>query len=351
MAFTGRDLWTSSSGSRNLGLAYVDALCGSFSVSVNENQFVGWESKISGHELGHSIGAGHDSNEGCADNDFFVMAAFVVMPNQIPDSLLDNLFRFSPCSIAKFRSTLLAAACTLQDSNIPNIDRGPSGQIFDADAQCRSFMGSSSRFCREETSRRQNCFDSMCSSLLCFNPASPSQCREFFPFARTSCGSGKWCEAGRCVANTNAPTTVEGCPQGDDPSVVCQASLCPSFNPVLRGILCCQTCDEPYICPFTTPTTTSTTTTPSTTTTTPTTTSTTITTITTTTPTTTTTTITTTTPTTSTSTTTPTTTTTTIATTPTTTTSTTTPTTTPTTTITIPNIPIRLSKCKRKFGR
>ncbi|XP_071086546.1 metalloprotease mig-17-like [Haliotis cracherodii] len=338
MAFSGYDLWTTAGGSRNLGIAFVDQLCRLFSVSVNENQFVGWESKIAGHELGHSIGALHDSEEGCRDTDFFVMAAFVVMPNQIPDSLLDNLFRLSPCSITKFRSTLMSAPCTLQDSNIPSTDRGPSGQLFDADAQCRVFLGPNSRFCREETSQRENCFASICSSLLCINPGSPSQCREFFPLARTSCGSGKWCEAGRCVANTEAPTTVEGCPQGDDPTVPCQVAFCPGFTPIVRGVLCCQTCNEPYICPFTTPTTTTTTTTPTTTTSPSTTTS-----STTTTPITTTTTSTTISTTASTTTT------------PTTTTTTTTSTTTTThsprsTTITIPNIPNRLSKCKRPSG-
>ncbi|XP_046341466.2 A disintegrin and metalloproteinase with thrombospondin motifs 19-like [Haliotis rufescens] len=194
------------------------------------------------------MGSGHDGEIGCQDNDFFVMAAFVVLPNQIPGTLLDNLFRFSTCSIAKFDSFLRSAACTRQSSSLPAFHLGGSEQLFDADEQCRLFLGPASRFCREATSQRVDCFESMCSSLLCLNPASPTQCREFLPFDETACGNGKFCEAGRCVSHTRALATVDGCPQGDDPSTPCEASLCPTYNACTKNILCCQTCNEPNIC-------------------------------------------------------------------------------------------------------
>ncbi|XP_067650833.1 metalloprotease mig-17-like [Haliotis asinina] len=250
-----RDLWSSLGGSSVVGLAYVDSLCLSFSASVNENLFVGHEGKVAAHELGHSIGAFHDGQEGCDDRDVFIMAAFIITPDRIPDSLLENAYRFSPCSIAKFNTSLRSASCTHQDSSSTNIHNGPAGQLFNADEQCRVIYGSNSSFCRRETSQLENCFDSMCAALLCVNPTIPSQCSSVSPMPRTSCGSGKWCEAGRCVANTEAPTTVEGCPQGDDPTFACDAAECPNYSAVVKSVLCCNTCNEPYICPVpTTPT-------------------------------------------------------------------------------------------------
>ncbi|XP_067650831.1 metalloprotease mig-17-like [Haliotis asinina] len=255
MAFTGRDLWSSVTGSGVLGIAYIGALCSSFSASVNENRFVGREGILAAHELGHSIGAFHDSQEGCDDSDLFIMAALAFPPDRIPDSLFGNVYRFSPCSIAKFSTSLQSASCAHQDSSTTTLHSGPSGQLFNADEQCRVIYGSNSRFCRRETSQLENCFDSMCSALLCVHPTIPSQCLKVIPMPRTSCGSGKWCEAGRCVANTEAPTTVEGCPQGDDPTVACDAAQCPNYSPVVKSILCCKTCNEPYVCPVpTTPT-------------------------------------------------------------------------------------------------
>ncbi|XP_050389871.2 integumentary mucin C.1 [Patella vulgata] len=207
-------------------------------------------------------------------------------------------------------------------------------EALSADDQCIRQFGAGSYFCRATYDQPLTDYSVMCRTGLCSNNAAFPACVNVTFDEMTTCGNQKWCIAGQCVFDEDAPVTSSDlCPQGDSPTVTCTIytpEQCEGFrvNGIQAVLLrCCDHCKEETA--TTTTTTTPTTPTTTTSTTTPTTTTSTTTPTTTTSTTTPTTTTSTTTPTTTTSTTTPTTTTST--TTPTTNTSTTTPTTTTTT--------------------
>ncbi|XP_022340488.2 uncharacterized protein LOC111135072 [Crassostrea virginica] len=355
--FTGYNLAETSTDDRTIGIAYLSRVCNSYAASVNEETFNAIAIHIGSHELGHSIGASHDTGA-CPSSNFNLMAGILPNPANLSPNMALNTYKFSACSRASI-GTYISGLLENCLSNIPpylGVVNGET-QAFTADEQCAMTYAPStgSLVCREQYIGTILKWSEICYKLRCRIPGS-SSCSAHFTFDGTPCGNYKWCQQGQCVSSTKASDVPDNCPLGDDPNYNCDASLCSQYHQAIREGTCCQTCligtttttttpttttmlTTTTTTPTTTPTTTTTTTTPTTTTTTTTTptTTTTIPTTTTTTPTTTTTTPTTTTTTPTTTTTIPTatttpTTTTTTSTTTTTTTPTTTTTTTPTTT-------------------
>ncbi|KAK6187021.1 hypothetical protein SNE40_006272 [Patella caerulea] len=136
----------------------------------------------------------------------------------------------------------------------------------DADDQCRDVYGSESCFCRASYSS-EPFFAAMCRPMngICKNTTT-NECSGSVTFNDfTVCGDRKWCIAGECIASDQAPSRPsDACPQLDDPTVICDATVC-SFVSASKQAQCCSSCAAMNTTVPTTTPTTSTTTAPPTT--------------------------------------------------------------------------------------
>ncbi|KAK7471728.1 hypothetical protein BaRGS_00035610, partial [Batillaria attramentaria] len=241
------DLVTDDSGvvfRYTIGRAVVGTLCdgGGRSVSVVEDR--------------GALGALHDgAGNTCRASDRFLMAGGTSRRTQENKR---NPWFFSSCSareIARFvrrtldnrgeRQCLLTA---LPQVGVPDVRGVIPGQLYNPHEQCQHIYGPQSRYC---FGGNFGDLGDICTSMFCLNPREGRRnfCVQHHAAHGTSCGNGKWCEDGACVANQNAPSNLGQCPLGDQllmlngrpcpEAVAARPALC--YNRRVRNI-CCGTC-------------------------------------------------------------------------------------------------------------
>ncbi|XP_041362139.1 metalloprotease mig-17-like [Gigantopelta aegis] len=229
------------------GIAYLRAVCRTYTVSVTEELYEELTALVLAHEIGHSLGSEHDGTRNtCKGSDQFVMAARLRIP---PSSKATNPWHFSSCSVTQFRSFLQTSrtACTLSRQGHA-IDVSPFlqqefGQKYPPDIQCEIYLGSGSKLCRAlYFAPNVLRYDSICRLLYCYRPAT-RDCVPVSAHDGTSCGDRLWCQSGVCVFSAKAPSRPLNCPAGDDPDVRCTLDLCTIA--FLNDQLCCATCKGP----------------------------------------------------------------------------------------------------------
>ncbi|XP_041362132.1 mucin-2-like [Gigantopelta aegis] len=225
------------------GVAKQDSTCSSQATSITQGVKSQATAAILAHEIGHSIGAVHDgSGNSCAASDGFVMAPSV---GPVTSDRASNPWTFSTCSVTSFMSLLATPplTCTLSRQGTP-LDLTPYlsmefGQKYPADTQCQILFGTGGKLCRNFYFSSPLVWDDICIDMRCFNPAN-GLCFQTFAHDGTQCGSQKWCQSGKCVFNSAAPTTPDNCYAGDDPDVSCVSATCGSE--FVSRVMCCQTC-------------------------------------------------------------------------------------------------------------
>ncbi|XP_055871573.1 serine-rich adhesin for platelets-like [Biomphalaria glabrata] len=272
MLFTGRD-------SSVPGVAFVAAACTSLGVSVIKNEFSGMTAQIAAHELGHSISAAHDSlTEGlCDDADQYIMTDRTAIGVQPGNE--GKPWKFSNCSISKFKSYLASKNCTRPEYT-SNVDMLPApivgqraGEVLSKDDQCRLALNypRSSYYAgsAEEQAR-------LCSAMWCFSPLGEYIITLVRPLAYTSCGTNMICLQGFCVPvqqvttpvsiTTTTPTTTKPTTSTTTKPTTTSTTTKPTTTSTTTKQTSTSTTTKPTTTSTTTkPTTTSTTTKPTTT--------------------------------------------------------------------------------------
>merc|ERR1712193_53462 len=127
-----------SGNSATIGLAYTKAMCSTWSFSIIED--TGFESfRTAAHELGHSLGSGHDQTTGdCAAAVHHIMSATEGLPDR--EKAADG-FSFSTCSLDAFKAYLDTVSCLDNGGHDGKVSRQPvstlPGQKFNPDQQCQ----------------------------------------------------------------------------------------------------------------------------------------------------------------------------------------------------------------------
>ncbi|KAL4235465.1 A disintegrin and metalloproteinase with thrombospondin motifs 18 [Mactra antiquata] len=186
-----------------LGFAPIDGMCSELrSCIVNEDTGLSTAFTIT-HEMGHNFGMMHDGDgNNCKDTTGFIMSPTL--------SAQSGTFHWSTCSRHYMRTFLNA----VQSECLTSHSRGTAelkfpnklpGEIFNADIQCKWQFGSHSKQCTIIFGRDP------CKNLFCHKR--PGMCEtKFLPAAEgTSCGSGRWCQQGKCVSyGDRGPTPING---------------------------------------------------------------------------------------------------------------------------------------------
>ncbi|CAG5136821.1 unnamed protein product, partial [Candidula unifasciata] len=108
---------------------------------------------------------------------------------------LGNNWKFSPCSIAFFKSFLINITCTRQINTkkreLPAPPPGHrAGEVLSRDEQCRlAFQNPSSYFC-EDDQEDSGGIEELCRGMQCFDPKS-LECEYTMAQEYTPCGINK----------------------------------------------------------------------------------------------------------------------------------------------------------------
>jgi hypothetical protein len=193
-------------------------VCSFFRVSINEEFGFFQGAGVLAHELGHNLGAPHDSGSAgsnCDPNADFIMAPFV--PSLSASSTTINPWRFSECSIESFRTyvnSLGTTSCTLDRATIYDDEEfaahnsSLAGQLYTEEEQCELLRGDGARFYSDNRNTADVCRRFGCAS------AGSNSCFRYVAAHGTACGNGLVCFEGLCQledttnAPTNPPTTV-----------------------------------------------------------------------------------------------------------------------------------------------
>ncbi|KAK6182237.1 hypothetical protein SNE40_009965 [Patella caerulea] len=205
--FTGYDLTDIDSSTE--GIAHVGSMCTSKSFSVVEDRGISKTVAIATHEMGHSLGALHDSDAGCNDTDRYIMAGSIQTESSA-NTL--NPWYFSSCSVAAIEqyvntvNSIKSVNCLTErlssSSVVPDISDLP-GQVYSLDVQCRQLYGSKSFYCQN----RGN-LSGICRNLPCFDPKT-FDCISQSAVTGSSCASKRWCLNGECKDSSNAPNITD----------------------------------------------------------------------------------------------------------------------------------------------
>lgn len=86
------------------GYAQIGQVCTGNRYSLSEDDGGFTNSITVAHELGHNLGALHDADVGCKNEDNYIMTP--VLTQKLPQT---NFYMFSPCSISSIKTVILNA--------------------------------------------------------------------------------------------------------------------------------------------------------------------------------------------------------------------------------------------------
>uniref|UniRef100_A0A673B4I8 ADAM metallopeptidase with thrombospondin type 1 motif 7 n=1 Tax=Sphaeramia orbicularis TaxID=375764 RepID=A0A673B4I8_9TELE len=183
-----------------LGLSHVAGMCQPHrSCSISEDTGLPLAFTVA-HELGHNFGIQHDGNGN--DCEPIGKRPFVMSPQLLYGT---SLPRWSRCS-RQYITRFLDRGWGWCLDDVPAQDKLSvhsvlPGVLYSASHQCRLQYGSGSVLCED--------MDDICSTLWC---TVGTTCHSKLDGAvdGTSCGEGKWCLSGECVAVGSSPGSVDG---------------------------------------------------------------------------------------------------------------------------------------------
>merc|ERR1712004_604348 len=157
------------------------------------------------HELGHNLGAGHDTSSGdCASSKNHIMDPTIRFPKEERDHR--NGYTFSTCSERDFVKTLSSKSCVKNGAEMdPKISTRKTlpGKKYDVDFQCKWMRGTDYRF----NSNTQHC----CYWAYEFCKKNPSK-----NVGGDECHAGLWCKRanGNCQGTSTVDVPADGTPCG-----------------------------------------------------------------------------------------------------------------------------------------
>ncbi|MFN2426659.1 MAG: M12 family metallo-peptidase [Candidatus Binatia bacterium] len=222
--FTGRDL-----DQNIIGIAYVGTVCDQYyaaSVAQDFHTDLHLLTLLTGHELGHSLGAYHDGQDSspCEDASY----GYVMWPS-LQSGLAEQ---FSTCSRSSIAPVVTGAACI--DSSISS-DCGNG--VVDSGEECDDGGNLAGDCCRQDCSLDASgsscggdgnaCTDDVCNGAgLCVHPDSVAACDD-----GNACSADGHCSGGLCVSTGELEPAISGRlkarfrPESDDDSLMIRAVL------------------------------------------------------------------------------------------------------------------------------
>ncbi|KAK3596708.1 hypothetical protein CHS0354_025005 [Potamilus streckersoni] len=186
------------------GISYLRTVCTEFGVAIIKEAGYFNTMIVASHELGHNLGADHDSNVGCSRGNIMWMN----LP-RLMNKYSHRAWEFSNCSIDAFDETLAQKSCVKDEATFynkedyDNYNKLYPGQIYSPEEQCKIAFGQNSYRCSIPKPNK------ICVSLKCYNPQN-GYCSSQIAADGTQCGTGnKWCIDGRCVSKPSGVTTLE----------------------------------------------------------------------------------------------------------------------------------------------
>ncbi|KAL3836841.1 hypothetical protein ACJMK2_022254, partial [Sinanodonta woodiana] len=176
------------------GLCVTGGVCNrGIRMSIVEMRSYVWTVRAAAHEMGHSLGADHDGDEGsreCRADDEFIMGPKIVA-NFPGKPYNKNPWIFSTCSINAFKRTLPTKTCLSDAGFYFDHDdyqayvKNEPGVVYSADVQCELIGGSKSVLC--QTARKD-----ICLLMRCTDPKTGICLPTYHGAARgTECGEHK----------------------------------------------------------------------------------------------------------------------------------------------------------------
>jgi len=228
---TGSDIAYSGS-SGVVGIAYLDGVCTFWGVSINEEFGYFQGAGVLAHELGHNLGAPHDSGETggpCDPNADFIMQPFV--PSLSATSTTINPWRFSSCSIESFRTyvnSLGTDDCTLDQATIYNVtefnlhNSSLAGQLYSNNEQCELLRGDGATFCSGNADTADVCRRFGCAS------SGSTSCFRYVAAHGTACGNGLVCFEGLCQLEDSTQPPPTAAPPTAAPTTAAPTTAAPT---------------------------------------------------------------------------------------------------------------------------
>ncbi|XP_053393340.1 A disintegrin and metalloproteinase with thrombospondin motifs adt-2-like isoform X2 [Mercenaria mercenaria] len=219
MVFTGCELYSNGniSDTSVAGTAPMDGACSYARVSIQEEGSYYATTAVAAHELGHNLNASHDgsgTSKDCEAGDKYIMSPWVTQLLSSKNYTV-NPWRFSPCSIASFRSYFQSedGKCLTDHGDYydktewDKHNKKLPGELHSLDQQCKLINGDYSGIC---SSGLRVTDERICRELECTSKHVP--CSSHTPARGSPCGNPsekKWCIDGKCVARVIGGTTAQ----------------------------------------------------------------------------------------------------------------------------------------------